>query len=66
MALIGICGALQESSFTLNAILHVAPVDIADRCLAAKAAIRLRETVYMRGLGQQHTEVLHNSSPTRN
>lgn len=31
----------------LNAILHVAPVNIAGRCLATKVAIKLREAGYI-------------------
>lgn len=50
MAILDICGALRTTAImALDAILHVAPVDIAGRCLAANAAIRLKAARYKTG-----------------
>ncbi|XP_054085715.1 uncharacterized protein LOC128921627 isoform X1 [Zeugodacus cucurbitae] len=58
-ALIGISGALRTTpTMALNAILHVASVDIAGRCTAAKVAVRLRDAGYMSGTKQGHSEIL--------
>lgn len=44
-AYIGICEALWTiPTMALNTILHIASVDIAGRCIAAKVAIRFRES----------------------
>lgn len=56
--LIGIWGALRLTpTIVLNAIYHVAPVDIVGWCLTAKCTIRLREAGYMRDFGQVHIEI---------
>lgn len=45
----------------INAILYGAPEDIAGRCIAAKAANRLREARYTRPPTQGHSEILDSS-----
>lgn len=58
-SLLDFCSALQTTPIiTLNVILHITPVDIADRCIVAKVALRLRETEYMKGSKQDHAEIL--------
>lgn len=46
-ALIGIFSALRTPpTIALNASLHIAPVDIAGRCIAVKCTLKLKETGY--------------------
>lgn len=49
VALIGINGALRPTpTLALDAILHIAPADIAGKCIVAKVAIRLREAGHIK------------------
>ena len=58
-ALIGISGALRTTpTIALNAILNIAPVDIAGRCIAARCAIRLREAGLVKRSEQGHAAIL--------
>lgn len=57
-ALISICGALQITpTIAQDILLHIAPVDIAAKCMTAKFARRLREYGYLDDCKLGHSEI---------
>lgn len=45
-------------TIAVNALVHVAPVDLAGRCRTAIVALRLREAGYIEGCEHMHFEML--------
>lgn len=53
------CDALRSTpTIALNAILHVMPIDNAERYMAAKVAIRLRESGFLNEHMSENSEIL--------
>lgn len=47
-------------TIAVNALVHVAPVDLAGRCRTAKVALRLREAGYIEGCEPMHSFSFYN------